>query len=224
MASRRYTSQFHYSFERFLVNLLGSFTQSGSTGSFASLVSQGVTYTANIMGSGGNAISVTITGGGTAGAEVVSVIGNAISVQVQSGTSTVTQVRTAVNASMAASALVTASGTSSSTVSTHALQNLSGGVSTLFTSICNGGMSLSQIGTGIFQLNIPDSYAALLAANIQIESSSAVDLISQIKSSSLSSISGGNNVQFFMNTAGSPSNLSSGQSLLVDLKLRNSSS
>lgn len=50
--------------------------------------------------------SITYTGGGTAGSEVVTVSGNDISVQIQSGVSTADQVKNAVNASVAASAIV----------------------------------------------------------------------------------------------------------------------
>lgn len=101
----------------------------------------GVTYTAVAnLGAGGNSITVAYTAGGTAGAEVVTVVGNAISVQIASGTSTITQVRTAVNASAAAAALVTATGTSATTVSSAgalALQNgVTGGV--LGDAICVG--------------------------------------------------------------------------------------
>lgn len=95
----------------------------------ASLTLGGVTYTATAnQGAGGNAITVAYTAGGTAGSEVVTVTGNAISVQIQSGTSTITQVRTAVNASTAAAALVTATGTSATTVSTASATPLASGV------------------------------------------------------------------------------------------------
>ncbi len=46
------------------------------------------------------------TSGATAGAEVVTVSTNAISVQIQTGVSTATNVKTAIDASVAASALV----------------------------------------------------------------------------------------------------------------------
>lgn len=95
----------------------------------ATLTTQGLTLTAIAnLGSSGNNITVAFTGGGTAGSEVVTVVGNAISVQIQSGTSTVTQVRTAMQASAACTALVTTTGTSSSTVSTAAATPLAGGI------------------------------------------------------------------------------------------------
>lgn len=94
----------------------------------ASKTTQGLTLTAVAgQGAAGNGITIAFTSGGTAGAEVVTVTGLAISVQIQSGTSTVTQVRTAMQAAAACTALVTTTGTSASTVSTAgALPLLSG--------------------------------------------------------------------------------------------------
>lgn len=96
----------------------------------ATLTLGGVTYTATTgQGADGNSVTIAYTGGGNAGSEVVSVTGQAISVQIQSGVSTITQVRTAVNAAVAAAALVIATGTSATTVSTASATNLAGGVS-----------------------------------------------------------------------------------------------
>jgi uncharacterized protein len=84
-----------------------------SSGVAASKVIQDLTYTADSVGTGGNAITIEYTTGGTAGAEVVTVLGNAISVQIDSTNSTATQVKAAVDAFPAAAALVdvTISGT-----------------------------------------------------------------------------------------------------------------
>lgn len=98
------------------------------TSTAATLVKGGVTYTAVATDNTGNLISVAYTGGATAGAEVVTVTGNAISVQIESGVSTITQVRTAVNAHAPAAALVTATGTSATTVATGAAEFLTGGI------------------------------------------------------------------------------------------------
>lgn len=95
----------------------------------ATLVKGGVTYTAVAnLGVLGNNITVTYTTGGTAGSEVVTVVGTAISVQIESTVSTITQVRTAVNLSAAAAALVTATGTSGTAVSAATVTPLTGGV------------------------------------------------------------------------------------------------
>lgn len=99
---------------------------------FASLVVQDLTYTAVTAGFDGNDISITYTGGGTAGAEVVTVIGSSISVQIQSGVSTATQIRTAILASAPAVALVgcVVSGSGAATQVTTTETFLSGGSDT----------------------------------------------------------------------------------------------
>lgn len=76
------------------------------SGVAAFLVVQDLTYTADVRGTAGNSITIEYTGGGTAGAEVVTVVGNAISVQIQDTVSTATEIKTAVDASVAASALI----------------------------------------------------------------------------------------------------------------------
>jgi hypothetical protein len=88
------------------------------------------------LGAAGNSITLAYTAGATAGAEVVSVTGNAISVQIETGVSTVTQVRTAINADAAAAALVTATGTSGNTVATAAATACTGGVNGGFRGPC----------------------------------------------------------------------------------------
>lgn len=70
---------------------------------------QDLTYTAlQGMGSLAAPITVAYVPGGTAGAEVVTVAGSAITVQIASGTSTASQILAKVNASTAATALVSA--------------------------------------------------------------------------------------------------------------------
>lgn len=113
-------------------------TAAGTSASFmtaanapATKTTQGLTLTAvvNNLGQGslGNAITIAFTPGATAGSEVVTVTGNAISVQIATGVSTVTQVRTAMQASTPCTALVTTTGTSAATVATAAAVNLTGG-------------------------------------------------------------------------------------------------
>lgn len=98
------------------------------TATAATLTKGGVTYTAVATDNTGNLITVAYTGGATAGSEVVTVVGNAISVQIESGVSTITQVRTAVNAAAPAAALVTATGTSGTAVTTATASPLTGGI------------------------------------------------------------------------------------------------
>lgn len=150
----------------------------------ASLVSQGVTYTAVAFGSSGNSITVAITGGGTAGAEVVSVVGNDISVQVEEGVSTVTQVRTAVNASVPAALLVLASGTNAATLSALAAASLAGGIDGVVSSSIMGA-SAAQTGVGEVTITLDDTYAQLEDVNVSLEKSIAQDLIPQVKSNDM---------------------------------------
>lgn len=116
-----------------------AFTVPAETAS--SQVKGGVTITAVAgLGAGGNSITLTYTTGGTAGAEVVSVVGNDISVQIQSTVSTITQVRTAINAFPAAAALVTATGTSGTAVAAATVTSNTGGITggSRFSAICIG--------------------------------------------------------------------------------------
>lgn len=107
------------------------FTPAGPAAAAASAAKQDLTYTADGLGTGGNAITVTYTAGGTAGSELVSVVGSAISVQIASGVSTATQVKAAVDAFPAAAALVniTISGTGSNAQVAQSATSLAGGVS-----------------------------------------------------------------------------------------------
>jgi len=77
----------------------GTLTTTGSNNDLA--------FTAAYPGPAGNLIGVTIEGGGTAGSETVAVSGSEITITVESGVSTANQVITAIEASAAASALVT---------------------------------------------------------------------------------------------------------------------
>lgn len=112
----------------------------------ATLVVQDLTYTAATAGPTGNEVSITYTGGGTAGSEVVTVVGSDISIQIQSGVSTATQVKTAFDLVPAATALasVAITGTGSDPQVTATIQFLAGGFDT---SLLRKGMRV--IGTGI---------------------------------------------------------------------------
>lgn len=79
------------------------------SGSVASLVLQDITYVSAGTLYSPSGITIAYITGGTAGSEVVTVTGPAISVQIQSGVSTATQVLAALNASVAALALITPS-------------------------------------------------------------------------------------------------------------------
>lgn len=75
----------------------------------AELVVQDIDYKAVSTGVGGNNITIQYTTGAIAGSEVVTVLSNAITVQIASGVSTAAQILAAINATGAATALITAS-------------------------------------------------------------------------------------------------------------------
>lgn len=218
MANRLYTSQRIYNFERMAVKLMGSLTVT-DVGAFAARVTQGITITANTMGSLGNSITIAFTGGGTAGSEVVTVSTYAISVQIQSGVSTITQVRAAINASGAAAALVTAVGTSASTVATASALALQNGDDTDFTVVGMSGCTVTQTGTGIFLITLANPYANLLTFNASILRTAAVDLITQLQSVDTSSTK---KIYFRTQAAATPTDLAANDILYIDLTLRNS--
>lgn len=98
-------------------------------GVLASAVIQSITYSAKDVYTDGNVISIQYTSGGVAGSEVVTVVGNAITVQINSGISTADQIVTAVQASVAASALVSiTAGGGTTPQNATAITNLSGSV------------------------------------------------------------------------------------------------
>jgi hypothetical protein len=89
----------------------------------------GVTYTANKTGAGGNAISVTHTTGSATEAPVITVIGNSINVQIKASTTENSDIVTAIAGNAQASALVTAVATGASDLAIAAAQTfLTGGV------------------------------------------------------------------------------------------------
>lgn len=212
--------------------LMGNFKQTGATGAFAALTTQGITGTAVIMGSAGNSITLAFTGGGTAGAEVVTVTGAAISVQIQSGTSSITQVRTALNASAAAAALAAFTGTSASTVASAAAAPFISGADTSFTVVnpngntsttgVTAGFSLTQIGTGLFQITLADPYAALICPNISIQKATATDIKTQVYSHAVA-FGTAQAIKFRTIAVATPTNLADGDYVFVDVTLRNSS-
>jgi len=112
-----------------------------ASGAKAHAVIQDITYTANLLGTTGNSISIQYTNDAIAvGQEFVTVVGNAITVHIVSGHSTAQQVLTAaiawsaynglINHSQAAAQLVSAivSGASGHAQTTQGPTSLSGGV------------------------------------------------------------------------------------------------
>lgn len=182
-------------------------------------VTQGITLTAVAFGTSGNSITIAFTGGGTAGSEVVTVVGNAISVQIQSTVSTVTQVRTAINAAGAAAALVVATGTSAATVATASALALLGGIDGVASSSINGA-SAAQTGVGEFTITLADSYNALISAGFMVQAATAADLIPQMKSNDVVTAK---TVVVRLLTGATATDPTAAITLYVDLFLRNSS-
>lgn len=180
--SRRY-QQFFYSFTKGLVGIHGSVVMAQEVK--ATLVTQGITLTAVAFGSSGNSITFTITGGATAGAEVVTVVGKAISVQIEDGVSSITQVRTAINASIPAAALVVATGTSATAVNVATVLPLAGGVDGETSFSIPGVKSVSQTAVGEVTIILQDVWNAVMSLEFQILSGTAQDLIPQIASVNL---------------------------------------
>lgn len=95
---------------------IGTYALAGGLAAVAATTGavNGLTVNANATGTVANGVTVTLIPGGTAGAEaVVDLANGSFTCQIQSGTSTITQVRTALNADTAFTALYTAVGTSS---------------------------------------------------------------------------------------------------------------
>ncbi len=184
--ANRYLQQFYFSFIRKLTAIKGSVSMVQQVK--ASLVTQGITLTADAYGSAGNSITIEFVDGATAGAEVVTVVGKAISVQIEDGVSTVTQVRTAINASVAAAALVDATGTSASAVAAAAAVPLAGGVDGVVSGYSIPGVSsVVQTGVGEVTITLSDAYKAMVFAQCSVLKATAQDLVPQIKSQDVSS-------------------------------------
>lgn len=200
---------------------MGSVTQSGSAGVNATLVNNGITWTAVRMGTAGNSITVALVAGGTAGSEVVTVTGTAISVSIESTVSTRTQVLTAIQASAAASALVTISVSSGGTAATAlAATPLATGATTSLTSTIKGA-TVSQINTGLFEIALADTYPTLLSADIMIQKASATDIKPQMVSAAPSTTG---LITFRTVAVATATNLASGDVIYIRLTLRNSGS
>lgn len=183
MANRLF-NQFLFSFTKMLTSIHGQISVVQAVK--ATVTAQGMTYTADNFGAAGNAITVTLTTGGTAGAEVVTVSGTAISVKIQSGVTTQTQLKTALDASVAAAALINVSVASGGTaVAAAAAVTLTGGVDGVASTTIRGA-SVARTGVGEYTVTLADKYHALMCCNLNIEAATAVDLVPQIKSTDVS--------------------------------------
>ncbi len=200
---------------------MGNFAQT-DLGAVASRAINGITYTAVTMGAAGNSISIALVNGGIAGSEVVTVTGSAISILMDatavSGSSR-QNIVDAIAASAPAAALVVATGGSATVATASSALPLQNGDDTDFDESSNC-MSLVQLSAGVYQIELPDSYAALLAASIMIERATAVDLAAQLQSVDVVSAK---QIVFRMQAGASPTNMANGDVLYIALELRNSS-
>lgn len=187
----------------------------------ATLVNQGVTLTAVAFGTSGNNITYALTAGGTAGAEVVTVVGNAISVQIQSGVSSITQVRTAINASVAAAALVVATGTSASAVTAPvAATHLAGGIDTVVSNNLGSLVrSVARTGVGEYTITFSDTYNSLQSIGLQLMAATPVDLVPQ----ATGLVTGNGGVVFSLLAGATPTELAAPATLYVNVILNASS-
>lgn len=217
--ANRYWRQFFYSFTNQLVGLHGS--ASLVVPVQASVVSQGVTYTAVPLGALGNGITVTVVGGGTAGAEVVTVVGTAVQIQVENGVSTRTQLKTAWDASAAALALATTSVVSgATTVTATAVVTLASGVSGVASISMKGVDSITRTAAGTFSMVLSDTYyGGLESIHITLIKAAAQDLVAQVVSQD---VSGTGIIIFKLLTGATPTDVLAAASLSISMRLNNS--
>ena len=221
--SNRLYNQFSYSTERQPISLMGKFTQT-TAHTKASLISNGITYTADAFGPSGNSITIEIVAGGTAGAEVVTVVGNAISIEIEDAVSTRTEVETAINASIPASALISISVASGGTAASLLVETpLAGGANTVFSSNAMN-MSISQTDIGIYTIQLEDEFPQLLSAQVTLLSATAEDLTTQLVSEATAFGTAKTVViRTLTMSAAVETDMSDDMALLVHLILRNSS-
>ncbi len=135
-------------------------------------------------------------------------------------TTTATLLAAAMAASTPAAALVTVTGSGSSPVTALAATHLSGGTDSAFTQLASfAGMTLLQLGTGLYRVSLRNSYAALLSPSIDLQRATAVDLLPQIVSSDTQTAQ---TVEFRMLAGATPTNMTTSDKITIGLTLRNS--
>ena len=217
MANRLY-NQFLFSQTKMLTSVHGIISVVQAVK--AAVTAQGMTYTADAFGTSGNSITVTLTTGGTAGAEVVTVSGSAISVQIQSGVTTQTQLKTALDASVPAAALISVAVASGATaVSAASAVTLTGGIDGVSDSTIRGA-TVARTGVGEYTVTLADKFHALLWAGMTVEASTAVDLVPQIKSTD---VSGAKTIVFRLLAGATPTEVAAAAKIHFNAFLRNSS-
>lgn len=153
-----------------------------TAGIAASLVANGITYTADATGTAGNSITITIVGGGTAGSEVVNVTGTDIEIEIQNGVSTRTQVKTALDNSVDAAALISVSVTSGATAASLLAETaLSGGAAAVLLPLSRD-FQIVESSEGIFTITLNQKYEALLGCSIMLLRATAAHLMPMMQS------------------------------------------
>lgn len=176
MANRLF-NQFLFSFTKMLTSIHGQISLVQAVK--AAVTAQGMTYTADNFGSAGNAITVTLVAGGTAGAEVVTVSGTNISVVIETGVTTQTQLKAALDGDTDAAALISVAIASGATpVAAAAAVTLAGGVDGVASSTIKGA-SVVRSGVGQYTVTLEDKYYALMDLQLTLKAATPVDLVPQ---------------------------------------------
>lgn len=180
---------------------------------------QGMTYTAVALGPAGDGITITLTAGGTAGAEVVTVVGRAISVQIEDGVTTQTQLKTAIDASAPAHALISVAVASGATpVDAATAVTTSGGAYLVASSYCPWASSVTHTGTGQITIVLVDAFVALVNIQAQLLAATAVDLVPQIKSADVASTK---TIVLSLLTGATPTNPTAAATLYLSIRAIN---
>lgn len=224
MANRNFSSQFQFSFEKQVVNLPCKITLT-SNGARATLVNQAITYSAVAFGAAGNAVTIALLDPGLPSQALsVTVSGSAISVHLATDggsliTSTATDVVAAIQASAAASALVTVSGSGLTALVALAATHLAGGLDAVFTNnMLIPFLTPYQVNETSYGLLLADKYYALISCQMMLMPAIAADLILQLISEDVAS---SKVIQFHALAGATPTLLSAGDSVYIDLLLRN---
>ena len=219
MANRLF-KQFFYSLTNNLVGLHGSITFGVPVA--ASLVNQGVTYTADVKGDEGNDITIELVDTGTAGSEVVTVTGTAILVEIEAGVTTQTQLKTAIDGDTDAAALVNVSVASGGTAiaAILAATALAGGTDDISDMSMKGVASVDKLAAGEYLITLDDSYQELLSAQFPLQAATPVDLVPQIESADVLSAK---TIKVNLMAGATPTDPAADVKLYMALRLRNSS-
>ena len=187
-----------------------------TAGIAASLVANGITYTADATGTAGNSITIALVVGGTAGSEVVTVLGNAISVEIESGVSTRTQVKTALDNSVAAAALISVSVTSGATAASLLTATaLAGGAAAVLLPLTRD-FQIAETSEAIYTITLNQQYTALLGCDIMLLRPTVVNLIAHLQSADMTA----GTITFAMQTGGNVVKLATNDRLIIQLLLR----